>query len=193
VLSHAADPSSSLSVTWRTDSTVTGAKAQVALATGGPSFYTQARTVEAETQDLHAHKVTGEHVSANYHSVTFEGLMADTLYAYRVGDGERWSEWFHARTASAEPEPFSFVYVGDAQNNVRSHWSRLIRQAYTDAPEIDFLLHARPGRQCSPERRVGPLERGGGIYPEHGPEHRGARQPRVRGLPQLAGARYLSG
>ncbi|WP_118831156.1 fibronectin type III domain-containing protein [Salinibacter ruber] len=142
VLSHAADPSSSLSVTWRTDSTVTGAKAQVALATGGPSFYTQARTVEAETQDLHDHKVTGEHVSANYHSVTFEGLMADTLYAYRVGDGERWSEWFHARTASQQPEPFSFVYVGDAQNNVRSHWSRLIRQAYTDAPEIDFLLHA---------------------------------------------------
>jgi len=142
VLNWARDPASTLSVTWRTDSTVTDAKAQIAPARGEPSFYTEARTVTAETQPLHAHRVDGEHIGANYHSVTFEGLAADTLYAYRVGDGERWSEWFHARTASAEPEPFSFVYVGDAQNNVRSHWSRLIRQAYTDAPEIDFLLHA---------------------------------------------------
>jgi len=142
VLNWEQDPASSLSVTWRTDSTVTDAKAQIAPALGAPSFYTEARTVEATTQDLHTHEVTGESVNAKYHSVTFEGLMADTLYAYRVGDGERWSEWFHARTASAEPAPFSFIYVGDAQNNVRSHWSRLIREAYAKAPRVNFLLHA---------------------------------------------------
>jgi hypothetical protein len=142
VLSHAQDPASSLSVTWRTDSTVTDAKAQIAPALGAPSFYTKATTVEATTQDLHSHEVTGESVTAHYHSVTFDGLMADTLYAYRVGDGRNWSEWFHAETASAEPAPFSFVYVGDAQNNVRSHWSRLIRQAYTDAPSVDLMIHA---------------------------------------------------
>jgi hypothetical protein len=142
VLNWEQDPASSLSVTWRTDSTVTDARAQIAPALGAPSFYTEARTVEATTQDLHSHEVTGESVRAHYHSVTFEGLMADTLYAYRVGDGQHWSEWFHARTASAEPEPFSFIYVGDAQNNVRSHWSRLIREAYAKAPRVDFLLHA---------------------------------------------------
>jgi 3',5'-cyclic AMP phosphodiesterase CpdA len=142
VLSWEEDPASSLSVSWRTDSTVTDAKAQIAPALGAPSFYTKAKTVDAQTQDLHTHKVTGEHVNAQYHSVTFEGLMADTLYAYRVGDGTHWSEWFHASTASRQPAPFSFVYLGDAQNNVRSHWSRLIRQAYSDAPNIDFMLHA---------------------------------------------------
>ncbi len=142
VLSYADDPASTLSVSWRTDSTVTDAKAQIAPALGEPSFYTKAKTIDAETQDLHTHKVTGEHVNAQYHSVTFDGLMADTLYAYRVGDGEHWSEWFHASTASPQPEPFSFVYLGDAQNNVRSHWSRVIRQAYADAPNVDFLLHA---------------------------------------------------
>jgi len=142
VLNWEQDPASTLSVTWRTDSTVTDAKAQIAPALGAPSFYTEARTVEATTQDLHSHEVTGESVSAHYHSATFEGLMADTLYAYRVGDGQHWSEWFHARTASTQPEPFSFIYVGDAQNNVRSHWSRLIREAYAKAPRVDFLLHA---------------------------------------------------
>jgi len=59
-----------------------------------------------------------------------------------VGDGTTWSEWYLAETASAEPEPFSFIYLGDAQNNVRSHWSRVIRRAYSDAPEADFLLRA---------------------------------------------------
>jgi hypothetical protein len=142
VLNWADDPASTLSVTWRTDSTVTDAKAQIAPALGEPSFYTQARTLEAETQALHPHEVTGESVNAKYHSVTFEELAADSLYAYRVGDGTHWSEWFHAETAAAHPEPFSFIYVGDAQNNVRSHWSRLIRQAYADASDVSFLLHA---------------------------------------------------
>ncbi|MFO8098215.1 MAG: fibronectin type III domain-containing protein, partial [Salinibacter sp.] len=142
VLNWAGDPSSTLSATWRTDTTVADAKAQIAPARAEPSFYEKARTVEAETQALPSGKVSGESVSAAYHTVTFENLDADELYAYRVGDGEHWSEWIHARTASAEPEPFSFLYVGDAQNNVRSHWSRLIRQAYADAPDADFLLHA---------------------------------------------------
>jgi len=142
VLNWEQDPSSSLSVTWRTDGTVTDAKAQIAPALGEPSFYTEARTVEATTEALPAEKVDGEDVPAHYHSVTFEDLQADSLYAYRVGDGTNWSEWYHTETASAEPKPFSFIYLGDAQNNVRSHWSRVIRRAYSDAPEADFLLHA---------------------------------------------------
>lgn len=142
VLSWSDDPSSSLSVSWRTDSTVTQAQAQIAPALGGPSFYTKSRTVKAQTENLHTHKVPSESVNANYHSVTFEGLAADSLYAYRVGDGTHWSEWIHARTASSQPKPFSFAYLGDAQDNVRSHWSRVIRQAYSEAPELDFMIHA---------------------------------------------------
>ncbi len=142
VLNWAEDPASTLSVTWRTDSTVTGAKAQIAPARAEPSFYTEARTVPAETTPLPAGAVDQDNVAAQYHSVTFEGLAADSLYAYRVGDGQHWSEWIHARTASDGPKPFSFIYLGDAQNNLRSHWSRLIRQAYADASDMSFMLHA---------------------------------------------------
>jgi hypothetical protein len=63
-------------------------------------------------------------------------------YAYRVGDGVNWSEWFHFRTASDPPEPFTFVYFGDAQNDIRSLWSRVVREAYADAPRARFFLHA---------------------------------------------------
>ncbi|WP_103028153.1 fibronectin type III domain-containing protein [Salinibacter altiplanensis] len=142
VLNWSKDPASTLSVTWRTDTTVTGAKAQIAPARAEPSFYTEARTVPAQTTPLPADQVDQASVPAKYHSVTFEGLEADSLYAYRVGDGTHWSEWIHAETAADGPDPFSFIYLGDAQNNVRSHWSRLVRQAYSDASSVSFMLHA---------------------------------------------------
>ena len=79
---------------------------------------------------------------ANYHSVTFRNLMPDTLYAYRVGDGVNWTEYYHFKTASDQAKPFSFIYFGDAQNEVRTHWSRVFREAFRDAPRAAFTLHA---------------------------------------------------
>ena len=38
--------------------------------------------------------------------------------------------------------PFSFIYFGDAQNDLKSRWSRTIRGAYSKMPKADFLLHA---------------------------------------------------
>jgi 3',5'-cyclic AMP phosphodiesterase CpdA len=79
---------------------------------------------------------------AHYHSVEFTDLKPNTKYVYRVGDGANWSEWFQFTTAPSKPEPFSFVYFGDAQNDVRSQWSRVIRQSYTEAPNAKFMIHA---------------------------------------------------
>jgi 3',5'-cyclic AMP phosphodiesterase CpdA len=78
----------------------------------------------------------------NHHAVTFTGLEPNTLYAYRVqGGGGAWSEWFQVRTAPLAG-PISFVYLGDAQNGILSHWSRLIRAAYAAAPDARFIIHA---------------------------------------------------
>jgi 3',5'-cyclic AMP phosphodiesterase CpdA len=75
--------------------------------------------------------------------VIFEGLKPDKLYAYRVGDGnDHWSEWIHFRTAKSGYAPTQFVYFGDAQNDVLSHWSRVIRMAYQTAPDATFAIHA---------------------------------------------------
>jgi hypothetical protein len=141
-LTWAEDPATSQSVTWRTDTTVTDAVAQVAVATAAPKFTRRAETVEAETQRLDTGHVEGKDVVANYHSVTFTGLQPDTLYAYRVGDGEVWSEWVQFRTASTGQEPFSFIYFGDAQNGIFSHWSRAVRNGYSEAPRARFMIHA---------------------------------------------------
>ena len=80
---------------------------------------------------------------AHYHQASFSGLEPNTVYAYRVGDGERWSEWFQFRTASQKAsDRFSFLYVGDAQNYVLELWSRLIREGFKKAPEAEFIIHA---------------------------------------------------
>lgn len=137
IRTFAADPARSIAVTWRTDAGVEKAVAQVAPADAGPKFAARAKTLDARSTALAAD--LGE---ARFHSVVFDDLAPATTYAYRVGDGVNWSEWVHARTASDKPEPFSFIYFGDAQNDIKSLWSRVIRGAYSDASKARFIVHA---------------------------------------------------
>lgn len=138
VLTWSADPTTTQTVTWRTDASVTGAKAQVRLEDGTPDLETDAVEYPAETRPF-----TGkEGREDRYHHVTFTGLKPATVYVYRVGDGTHWSEWFQFQTAAAGPEPFSFIYLGDAQNDIKSRWSRAIRQAFRQQPDARFIIHA---------------------------------------------------
>jgi len=137
LLSWEGDPATSAAVTWRTSAEVRQGIAEVAVATDGPGFPQTAAKVTAVTTPLET-----DFGLAHWHTVSFAALTPKTKYVYRVGDGENWSEWFQFQTASATPEPFSFIYFGDAQNDVRSMWSRVIREAARDAPKAAFMLHA---------------------------------------------------
>lgn len=137
ILTWSGDPARSQAVTWRTDITVEAAVAQLALAGAGPEFVSKAETINATTTLLKT-----DLGSAHYHTVHFENLTPATKYAYRVGDSRHWSEWIHFRTASDQPEPFTFLYFGDAQNEIKSLWSRVIREAYADASKARFIVHA---------------------------------------------------
>ncbi len=142
VLNLTEDPSTSMSVTWRTSTEVQKGYAEIALATAAPKFWRNATTIKATTETMDASEVLDAGVISNYHSVTFTNLLPDTLYAYRVGNGSIWSEWIQFRTASKEAKPFSFLYVGDAQNYILELWSRLIREGYRKAPDASFIIHA---------------------------------------------------
>ncbi len=137
ILTWAGDPATSQAVTWRTDSTVEQGCAMIAPADPSPDFGDRAIRVQAETTRLEMDGVT-----ACYHSVNFTRLRPNMLYAYRVGSQDTWSEWFQFRTASDRAEPFSFIYLGDAQNAILSMWSRAIRAAYSDVPDARFMVHA---------------------------------------------------
>ena len=143
MLTWAESPATSFSVSWRTDLSVSAGLVEYRLASGAPITAESEREVaEAEREILQVGRVADQHVRANYHSTTISGLLSDTLYAYRVGDGTFWSEWFHVRTASDSPDPFTFIYFGDAQNDVYSQWSRVVRSAYQKAAHARFMVHA---------------------------------------------------
>ena len=137
VLTWAGDPATTQAVTWRTSTDVDQAVAEITEAEPGPGFTAKARRITATTEGLETNLN-----EAHFHSVRFDQLKPETKYAYRVGDAVNWSEWFHFTTASHQPGPFSFIYFGDAQNDVRSMWSRVIREAYSDAPKARFMIHA---------------------------------------------------
>ncbi|MEL6560835.1 MAG: metallophosphoesterase family protein [Bacteroidota bacterium] len=144
MLTFHGDPATSRAVTWRTNIKITKAVAQIAEATVNSKFEGDAKTIEATTEpfDLGLYKGNAS-LTVHYHSVVFEGLKPDMLYAYRVGDGDQyWSEWIQFRTAKVGYSPTKFVYFGDAQNDVLSHWSRVIRMAYQTAPDASFVIHA---------------------------------------------------
>ena len=148
------DPATSFSVSWRTAAGIDGTRAEIVRAADDSRFDLGATTVPArtETVDLNRKEVDGEvyelrwnaHVEQpSYHSVTFTGLAPDTLYAYRVMGAEgHWSEWLQTRTAAAAGTPFKFLYFGDAQEGILSHWARVVRAAFAAAPDARFAIHA---------------------------------------------------
>lgn len=136
VLTWSGDPATTQSVTWRTDASILGSVAEIAIANEN------GRDLRPATLTARTEKFTSDLGEAHYHSVTFTDLKPDMLYTYRVGDGANWSEWFHFRTASREARPFTFIYFGDAQNDIRTHWSRVFRESFRDAPRAAFTLHA---------------------------------------------------
>lgn len=137
VLTWADDPATSQAVTWRTDRTVKQAFAQIAIAEEN-GHNMKPTEIEAESTPFSS-EMGGD---VFYHSVKFIGLNPATTYAYRVGDGEVWTEWFHFKTASNEAEPFSFIFFGDAQADLKTYWSRVFHQAFRHAPNAAFTLHA---------------------------------------------------
>lgn len=142
------DPAHSFAVNWRTDQQVDKGVVEVALATDGPEFLLrEVRKINAVSQKFENQNRNEPLVKATYHSAVIRNLQPNTTYVYRVGNGLEdngyWSEWFQFTTARTDmEEPFSFIYFGDAQNNVKSLWSRVIRNSYRQFPEVDFMLHA---------------------------------------------------
>lgn len=143
VISFGENPSEEIRINWRSNTDRAEYFAELAVATAAPKFWRNARTQKAHTEVLDSRAVSQAETLAHYHSATFSDLQPQTTYAYRVGDGEHWSEWFQFRTASDQPaDRFSFLYLGDAQNYVLELWSRLIREGFRKAPEAEFIIHA---------------------------------------------------
>lgn len=138
MLTISGNPATSRAVSWRTGVEDTVSVAELVKLTPAPEL------------EEGAVRISGTHTfweegAADYkmgHKVLFDNLTPGTQYAYRVGNGQNWSEWFQFKTASDRVEPFSFLYFGDVQNDIKSLGSRTIRQACLHFPDARFMLFA---------------------------------------------------
>jgi 3',5'-cyclic AMP phosphodiesterase CpdA len=136
ILNLTENPAESMAVTWRTCAKEKVPMIQIALFTKSPYFEENAETIHAESEIVRL-----ENKPPVYHySAVFKELIPDTVYAYRVGAEDNWSEWNRFRTASKRHAPFTFVYFGDPQKDVKSKCSHIFRSAYNNAPKADFWL-----------------------------------------------------
>jgi hypothetical protein len=138
ILGFDGDPATSCAVTWRTSGAVPAPVAQIAPDGPSPSLNSEAATTNANSVrvDLYGGG------AAFHHTARFRSLRPATRYVYRVGDGKVWSEWFRCMTATATPEPFRFLYVGDAQNGLEDAWPRTMQAAHAHAPDARFIVEA---------------------------------------------------
>jgi len=111
-------------------------KVQITKSSKGPDLTKNAREIIAKKKIL-----TTTYWPAYYYSVNINELEPEATYAYRVGNERQWSEWSYFTTASNENKPFSFIFMGDIQNDIRNRWSRVVRKAYSDASDAAFILY----------------------------------------------------
>jgi len=125
------------SITWRTAAAVKEGVLEWSNKLTDVEFYKKAQQLPARSSALVTY--TGDTVY--YHTVQLTGLLPGKNYSYRVGNDPFFSEWIDF-TMPADSGTFQFIYLGDAQNDVRALWSRVFRKAFLAAPQADFILHA---------------------------------------------------
>jgi len=79
--------------------------------------------------------------AVHHHTAVLTGLDPGTTYVYTVGHGDHWSEPAEFTTAPDRVAPFSFIYMGDAQNGL-DRWGSLIKNAFRSRPDAAFYIMA---------------------------------------------------
>ncbi|MEO2006205.1 MAG: fibronectin type III domain-containing protein, partial [Candidatus Poribacteria bacterium] len=136
VLTWSDDPKTTVTVQWRTSTEVTYGVVSYTTRRGYNSFTpTGPASVRAETVLLETPETVNDPVS-NRHTAVLRGLTPDTAYVYAVGDGTSagTTELVEFTTAPEGNAPFSFVYMGDAQNGL-DRWGTLVHNAFRERPD----------------------------------------------------------
>lgn len=136
VLTPTAKSGTSQAVTWRTDAATTGGAVQIAPADDGDEVITVPSTPGEPVFFI------GWQYQSRHHSAVITGLSPGTSYRYRVGGGQAWSGWSTFTTPTADPQPWSMLYFGDAQNDLREKWAPVVRQSFATVPDAEVMVHA---------------------------------------------------
>lgn len=143
VLTWSGDPKTTQAIQWRTSTDVAQGFVQYMKKSEFNRFRSgEPNRTKAETKPLTNPTLVND-TTVHRHTAVLSGLEPGTTYVYSVGDGseEGWTELAEFTTAPAAATPFSFIYMGDAQNGL-DRWGTLVRNAYRARPDAAFYIMA---------------------------------------------------
>ncbi|MBN1351475.1 metallophosphoesterase family protein [candidate division KSB1 bacterium] len=143
VLSWTENPRTTQTISWRSDTTITSAAVFYQPKNEFKTFIPKnPQVVGATTTRLETPELIGDRVVHRHHA-TLRDLKPHTTYVYSVGsdDGTTISDLLEFTTAPDNTIPFSFMYLGDAQNGL-DRWGSLMKTAHRMRPDVAFILMA---------------------------------------------------
>lgn len=143
VLTWSEDPRTSQAIQWRTNPKVKRGFVSYQRKSEFSQFNPRKpKRVSAVTTKLETLTLLNDPV-VRRHTAVLRGLEPGTTYVYSVGDGSRdgWTELSEFTTAPAGTQPFSFIYMGDAQNGL-DRWGTLVHNAFRSRPDAAFYVMA---------------------------------------------------
>lgn len=141
MLTLAADPRTTQTIAWRTDSNAaSGAIQWIKTETFNKSTWDHAMTMEASID-----KLNSDLGDINVHYATLANLKPGTHYTYRVGNGQQWSDSFVFTTEQQADKPFKFMIFGDSQSGLPKNpeygpWRTTIHNAYNAHSDAAFFM-----------------------------------------------------
>lgn len=143
ILTWSGDPRTTQTIQWRTGSKVRKGVVAYQKKSDHQHFrFRQPKYVKARTAQVLTPIVLNDPV-IRWHTVELTGLEPGSTYVYSIGDGNRdgWTEMAEFTTAPDRTEPFSFIYMGDAQNGL-DRWGTLVKNAFRERPDAAFYIMA---------------------------------------------------
>lgn len=143
VLTWSGDPKTTQAIQWRTSTEIDRGFVQYQKKSDFNRFNPgKPLRVRAETKAITNPTLVND-TTVHRHTVELTGLEPGAAYVYSVGDGsdDGWTELAEFTTAPADVVPFSFIYMGDAQNGL-DRWGSLIHNAFRERPDAAFYVMA---------------------------------------------------
>ncbi|WKV07550.1 fibronectin type III domain-containing protein [Thermoanaerobacterium sp. CMT5567-10] len=131
------DPTTTQTITWRTDTTVNSGQVQY----GKDPSLKDAKTIDATVQ-----KFSSDLGDMNIHSATLTDLEPGTKYYYRVGYGNNFSSIYSFTTEAKDTNSFKFLIFGDSQSGIATDpqygpWKTTIQNAFNANKDAKFFIN----------------------------------------------------
>lgn len=143
VLTWSGDPKTTQTIQWRTGPRVHKGYVQYQKKSEYKAFSrSEPMRVQADSVPMET-ELTVNDPRVVRHTVVLTDLEPDTTYVYCVGNGDDtgWTELAEFTTAPDSVQPFTFIYMGDAQNGLE-RWGSLVQNSFLERPDAAFYIMA---------------------------------------------------